>query len=138
MMAAFPNDSDDALLIKRKLRAGPMRSYNEVPHSSARPITFTSNGISQPIAFSPRTTRRNMMTTELTESLRRHLLWERSQKTSTANAVLTRRHAVQDIINLRQYLQKPHMNQHNNDINASSWDEEFTREAFAGYHTKGW
>ncbi|KAG8169679.1 hypothetical protein KVR01_000424 [Diaporthe batatas] len=138
-MVASPNDSDDApLMMKRKPRGGPLRSINEIPRSSAQPIAPTSNGVSQPIAFSPRTTRRNMMSTELTESLRRHLLWERSQKTSTANAVLKRRHTSQDVANLKQYPQQPHMNRDNNDINASSWDQEFTREAFAGYHTKGW
>jgi hypothetical protein len=26
----------------------------------------------------------------------------------------------------------------NDDVNASSWDQDFTREAFGGYHTKGW
>ncbi|KAJ0108237.1 hypothetical protein J7T55_000202 [Diaporthe amygdali] len=138
-MVASPNDSDDApLMMKRKPRGAPLRSINEIPRSSAQPIAPTSNGVSQPIAFSPRTTRRNMMSTELTESLRRHLLWERSQKTSTANAVLKRRHTSQDVANLRQYPQQPHMNRDNNDINASSWDQDFTREAFAGYHTKGW
>ncbi|RJE18764.1 hypothetical protein PHISCL_08894 [Aspergillus sclerotialis] len=40
----------------------------------------------QSVAHSPRTTRRNMLATELTESLRRHLLWERQQKSATANA----------------------------------------------------
>lgn len=138
-MVASPNDSDDApLMMKRKPRGGPLRSINEIPRSSAQPIAPTSNGVSQPIAFSPRTTRRNMMSTELTESLRRHLLWERSQKTSTANAVLKRRHTSQDVANLKQYPQQAHMNRDNNDVNASSWDQEFTREAFAGYHTKGW
>lgn len=138
-VVASPNDSDDApLMMKRKPRGAPLRSINEIPRSSAQPIAPTSNGVSQPIAFSPRTTRRNMMSTELTESLRRHLLWERSQKTSTANAVLKRRHTSQDVANLRQYPQQPHMNRDNNDINASSWDQDFTREAFAGYHTKGW
>ncbi|KAH8747497.1 hypothetical protein F5883DRAFT_387072, partial [Diaporthe sp. PMI_573] len=78
------NNSDEApLMIKRKPRAGSLRSINEVPCSSAKPITSTSNGVGQPIAFSPRTTRHNIMSTELTKSLRRHLLWERSQKTST-------------------------------------------------------
>jgi hypothetical protein len=37
------------------------------------------------MAHSPRTTRRNMLATELTESLRRHLLWERQQKSATAS-----------------------------------------------------
>lgn len=138
-MVASPNDSDEApLTMKRAPRGTQMRSINEVPRSSAQPIMTSANAISQPVAMSPRTTRRNMMSTELPESLRRHLLWERSQKSSTANAVLKRRHTSHDVANLKQYPQQPHMNKCYDDVNASSWDQDFTREAFGGYHTKGW
>ena len=44
-----------------------------------------------------------MLTTELTESLRKHILWERQQKNVTANAALKRRHTSHDVKNLRQY-----------------------------------
>lgn len=57
----------------------------------------------QSMAHSPRTTRRNMLATELTESLRRHLLWERQQKSATANAFLKRRHTAHDMKNLQEY-----------------------------------
>lgn len=138
-MVASPNDSDEApLTMKRAPRGGPMRQINEVPRTSAQPIMTSVNTVSQPLAMSPRTTRRNMMSTELPESLRRHLLWERSQKSSTANAVLKRRHTSHDVANLKQYPQQPHMKKVDDDVNASSWDQDFTREAFGGYHTKGW
>lgn len=139
-MVASPNDSDEApLTMKRTARNSQLRSINEIPRTSAQPImTSAANSVSQPVAMSPRTTRRNMMSTELPESLRRHLLWERSQKSSTANAVLKRRHTSHDVANLKQYPQQPHMTKVNDDVNASSWDQDFTREAFGGYHTKGW
>ncbi|KMU75499.1 hypothetical protein CISG_05132 [Coccidioides immitis RMSCC 3703] len=54
-------------------------------------------------AHSPRTTRRNMLATELTESLRRHLLWERQQKTAPAAAAFKRRHTAHDMANLQEY-----------------------------------
>lgn len=57
----------------------------------------------QSAAHSPRTTRRNMLATELTESLRKHLLWERHQKSATANAYLKRRHTAHDVANLQEY-----------------------------------
>ena len=58
----------------------------------------------QSVAHSPRTTRRNMLATELTESLRRHLLWERQQKSATANAFLKRRHtAHENLANMQEY-----------------------------------
>lgn len=134
-LVSSPNDSDDApLTMKRQPRAGPMRSINEIPRSTALPkpiMTTAPNGISQqPLALSPRTTRRNMLATELTESLRRDLLHERSQ--------LKRRHTATNVANLKQYPQQAYMNKGNNDINASSWNEDFSRDTFGGYHSKGW
>jgi hypothetical protein len=48
----------------------------DIPRSKPIPMT-TSN--THPPAHSPRTTRHNMLAMELTESLRRRLLWEREQ-----------------------------------------------------------
>jgi hypothetical protein len=80
-----------------------MKPINEVPRSAALPIMTTTNGIAHQTMLSPKTTRRNMLATELTESLRRHLLWERSQKNATLNAVLKRRHTSHDVANLKRY-----------------------------------
>jgi hypothetical protein len=134
-----PNDSDEApLMMKRGTRAPPMRPINEVPRSNAQPINVTATGMNHQAALSPRTTRRNMLATELTESLRRQLLWERSQKSSTANAVLKRRHTSHDVANLKQYPERPYMNRANNDANAGSWDQYFNKDTFTGYHAQGW
>lgn len=60
-------------------------------------------------SLSPRSTRRNMLATELSESLRRHLLWERKQKSSStmintaSQAVLQRRHTACDLSKVQQY-----------------------------------
>lgn len=141
-MAASPSDSDDAPLeMKRQPRGPPMRSINEIPRSTAQPkpiMTPAPNGVSQqPMALSPRTTRRNMLATELTESLRRDLLHERAQ--------LKRRHtSMVNVANLKhsalqaQQPQQAYMNRRNGDMNAASWDQDFSREAFGGYHSKGW
>jgi hypothetical protein len=138
-LVASPNDSDEApLMMRRGARAAPpLRPINEVPRSAAQPITTTNNGIQIQAALSPRTTRRNMLSTELTESLRRHLLWERSQKSSTANAVLKRRHTSHDVANLRQYPERVHMPR-DADANAGSFDQYINRDALNGYHSKGW
>lgn len=135
-LVASPNDSDEAPLeMRRQARGAPLRAINEIPRSSAQPkpiMTMAPNGISQqPMALSPRTTRRNMLATELTESLRRDLLHERSQ--------LKRRHtSMVNVANLAQRPQQPYMNRRNGDVNASSWDQDFSRDAFGGYHSKGW
>lgn len=137
-VVASPNDSDDGpLMMKRTARIPPMRSIHEMPRSTAQPIMTPAVGPSHQAALSPRTTRRNMLATELTESLRRHLLWERSQKTQVANAVLKRRHTSQDVANLRQYPESPCLKKEN-DANANSWDEYFNKESFTGYHAQGW
>jgi hypothetical protein len=137
--ASSPNDSDDQhLMMKKGVRSNtPLKPITEVPRSAAQPILSTANhGPHHQAALSPRTTRRNMLATELTESLRRHLLWERQQKSSTANAVLKRRHTSHDVANLKQYPEKAYMTK-SEDLNASSWNQYFSKDA-NGYHSKGW
>ena len=52
----------------------------------------SSKAQTTPIAFSPRTTRRNMLAAEMTASARKELLFARQQ----TNAVLERRHTTQN------------------------------------------
>ncbi|PGH08236.1 hypothetical protein GX51_01390 [Blastomyces parvus] len=90
--AASPDSDENTLTMK-----GP-----DVPRS--KPIIVKSIPTYQHQApHSPRTTRRNMLATELTESLRRHLLWERQQKTTTLTAGFKRRHTAHDMANLQEY-----------------------------------
>ncbi|KAJ6261304.1 hypothetical protein Dda_3973 [Drechslerella dactyloides] len=74
--------------------------------SGARAVPMVKSASAFPQALSPRTTRRNMLATELTESLRKHLLWERQQKNKVANAVLRRRHTAHDMQNMTEYPQQ--------------------------------
>jgi hypothetical protein len=123
-----------------------------VPRS--KPITMKSPP-PQSVAHSPRTTRRNMLATELTESLRRHLLWERQQKGATANAFLKRRHTAHDMKNLQEYPKGPHRTpgagpSGSGDANAGSqardkdlskngsWTNYATDYGPWEYHVKGW
>ncbi|KAK4461593.1 hypothetical protein QBC42DRAFT_92001 [Cladorrhinum samala] len=134
-IVASPNDSDEApLMMKRgSNRPAPMRPINEIPRSSAQPINVTASAMHYQAALSPRTTRRNMLATELTESLRRSLLWERSTKSKTANAVLKRRHTSHDVAGLKEYPQAPYMKKDSDDVN--TWGEY---GGPSGYHTQGW
>ena len=117
------NDNEPALTMR-----GPQ---------SSRPVPIirtTTN--THPPAHSPRTTRRNMLATELTESLRKHLLWERKQKSTTANAFLKRRHTAQNMAHLQEY---PDLKPDPAAVEASknnSWNHYF--EGPWEYHTKGW
>lgn len=136
-LGASPNDSDEAPLMMKGMRHPTLKPIHEIPRSSAQPIMSGANYIPAQAALSPRTTRRNMLATELTESLRRHLLWERQQKSSTANAVLKRRHTSHDVANLKQFPEKACIKT-SEDVNASSWNQYFSKEASNGYHSKGW
>ncbi|KAI2468362.1 DUF1752-domain-containing protein [Annulohypoxylon bovei var. microspora] len=137
-LVSSPNDSDNGLEMRRGARSTPLRPITEVPRSSAQPILTNPQTHHHQAALSPRTTRRNMLATELTESLRRQLLWERQQKTSTANAVLKRRHTSLDVANLKQYPDKAYMAKGKDEPNSSSWNQYFSREDFGGYHAQGW
>ncbi|PFH58721.1 hypothetical protein XA68_13303 [Ophiocordyceps unilateralis] len=134
-LGGSPNDSDEGpLMMKGGARQPTLKPISEIPRSVAQPIAV--NRVPAQAALSPRTTRRNMLATELTESLRRHLLWERQQKSSTVNAVLKRRHTSHDVAHLRQFPEKPCMK--NEDEDGISWNKYLTKEALNGYHSKGW
>ncbi|KAI1741780.1 DUF1752-domain-containing protein [Xylaria scruposa] len=136
---ASPNDSDDnGLEMRRGLRRTPLKPITEAPRSGAQPIVAKpTTHYHQQTALSPRTTRRNMLATELTESLRRQLLWERQQKVSTQNAVLKRRHTSHDVANLKQYPERAFINKSKDETNMNSWNQ-FLRDENGGYHAQGW
>ncbi|KAF7554567.1 hypothetical protein G7046_g6786 [Stylonectria norvegica] len=137
-LGVSPNDSDEAPLMMKGMRQPTtLKPIHEIPRSTAQPIMGGTSQAHAQAALSPRTTRRNMLATELTESLRRHLLWERQQKSSTANAVLKRRHTSHDVANLKQYPEKPCIKT-SEDVNSGSWNQYFSKEASNGYHSKGW
>ena len=129
-LAASPDDEEPGLEMRGK----------QIPQS--KPIIMTTSNTHQP-ALSPRTTRRNMLSTELTESLRKNLLWERQQKNSTSSAALKRRHTSHDVKNLQRYpgerkapMEKgPHMNKKASDN--QSWNDYFD-QGLQDFHRKGW
>ncbi|KAL4739452.1 hypothetical protein BDV11DRAFT_118637 [Aspergillus similis] len=129
--ASPPDDDEENLTMK-----GP-----GVPRS--RPIIMKPTP--QSVAHSPRTTRRNMLATELTESLRRHLLWERQQKSATANA-FKRRHTTHDMKNLKEYpgpqsqqIEVPSSNgAADKDVAKTGSFNHYTDFGPWEYHAKGW
>ncbi|KAL8931283.1 MAG: hypothetical protein Q9211_007085 [Gyalolechia sp. 1 TL-2023] len=107
------------------------------PHmTSAKPIIMTTSN-THPPALSPRSTRRNMLAAELPESLRKHLLWERQQKSTTANAVLKRRHTAHDMANIQEYPgPKPDAGSENGS-KTSSWNHYFDH-GLGEFNQAGW
>uniref|UniRef100_A0A0D2Y8A9 DUF3295 domain-containing protein n=1 Tax=Fusarium oxysporum (strain Fo5176) TaxID=660025 RepID=A0A0D2Y8A9_FUSOF len=136
-LGASPSDSHDVTLMMKEMRDPGLKPIPEVPRSSAQPIITSPNQIQPQAALSPRTTRRNMRATEVTESLRRHLLRERQDKSSTANAVLKRGCTSQDVANMKQYAERPCMKK-SEDVNASSWNHYISEEVIDGYHCMRW
>jgi hypothetical protein len=136
LATSVESDDESALMMK----SGGLKPISEHPRfgntrTPAQPIARAATTPHQ-LALSPRTTRRNMLATELTVSLRQNLLWERQQKSQTANAVLKRRHTAHDMADLKQYPEKVHMDKDDKDANAS-WNEYFST-GLGEYHSKGW
>jgi hypothetical protein len=65
-------------------------NFEDPSVSRSDPITMPGVNTSF-LALSPRSIRRHMLATELTKSLRGHLLWERQQQNITANAIRKRK-----------------------------------------------
>jgi hypothetical protein len=104
--------------------------------SQPRPIIMTTSNTHQP-SLSPRTTRRNMLSTELTESLRKNLLWERQHKSSNNLAAMKRRHTSHDIKNLKQH-PEPQTVMSVKDTDKKKFSNEYFNQGLQEYHAKGW
>ncbi|KAH8646432.1 hypothetical protein BGZ61DRAFT_501316 [Ilyonectria robusta] len=136
-LGASRNELDETPLIIKGMRHPTLKPIHEIPRSSPQSIHKKPDHAENQAALSPHTTRRNMLATELTESLRRHLLWERQQKSSTADAVLSRSHTSDNMTHLEQHLKKSCIKT-SEDVSASSKDQCFFKNVGNGYHVKGW
>ncbi|KAK0860421.1 hypothetical protein LTR87_017314 [Friedmanniomyces endolithicus] len=111
----------------------------------SKPIIMTTSNThptaQQQRALSPRTTRRNMLSTELTESLRKNLLWERQHK-STGNlaAMMQRRHtsSQQGDAGATKLRQPPEPVALSHDDRMKTFTNEWFHAGLGEYHTKGW
>ncbi|KAK4508300.1 hypothetical protein PRZ48_002038 [Zasmidium cellare] len=105
----------------------------EIPRS--KPIIMTtSNTHDQTLALSPRTTRRNMLSTELTESLRKNLLWERQHRSTGNLAALKRRHTSTDMKHLKQQPEPVAMSHKD----GKKFTNDYFHQGLGEYHAKGW
>ena len=103
----------------------------------ARPIIMTTSNThpTQP-SLSPRTTRHNMLSTELTKSLRESLLWERQHRSTTNLATLKRRHTSNDVKNLWQHPEPALVLSDNGD--KQRFNNYYFHVGLNDYDTKGW
>lgn len=107
--------------------------------SRSKPIIMTTSNTmpNQQLALSPRTTRRNMLSTELTESLRKNLLWERQHRSTGNLTALKRRHTSTDVKNLKQQPEPAPVFSHL-DGAAKKFNNDFFNAGLQEYHAKGW
>lgn len=112
----------------------------EIPnHDEARgrPIIMTTSNTHQHSRpHSPRTTRRHMLSTELTESLRKNLLWERQHRSTGNLAALNRRHTSNDVKNLKQHPEPGPVLSHQ--AGARTFTNDYFHQGLQEYHAKGW
>lgn len=133
---ALANAASKSTPVLRKRPSPPLPQYDTPARSAAipqsKPIMAAANPY--PPAFSPRTTRRNMLATELTESLRHHMLWERRPRGAATASDLKRRHTSHDVKNLMDYPQ-PYPQKQTSKNN--SWNHYFDQGQHE-YHHAGW
>ena len=96
--------------------------------TSSKPIVMNRSQSHHQMALSPRTTRKNMLHSEMTESLRKSVLWERQQKRSTAQAVLKRSKTAQALTNLEPL----------EGVARGEPTDDWYADGLGAYHTKGW
>lgn len=116
------------------------------PAAASRPIMLPTENVIAPAVLpplSPRATRRNMLTSELGVSLRKHMLNERQQRTvpyPTSTAV-PRRHTSHNLQALTQYPEPAtSAGRSGKDVGSSrnnSWTDYFDY-GMGEYHQKGW
>ena len=114
----------------------PIAKVNEETTGAKPIIMTTSNTHQQNLALSPRSTRRNMLSTELTESLRKNLLWERQHRSTGNLAALKRRHTSNDVKNLRQQPEPAPVFTHQD--GAKRFTNDYFHAGLQEYHAKGW
>jgi hypothetical protein len=120
--------------------------------SRPKPIIMTTSNVHPP-AMSPRSTRRTMLQSELTGSLRQNLLWERQQKNATTNAVAKRAQSAVNLPALRRAMTTGDVKGLNtntqqsqirsttfkdNDKIDSSYNQFFDGGDAQEYHRSGW
>jgi hypothetical protein len=106
--------------------------------SRSKPIIMTTSNTmpNQQLALSPRTTRRNMLSTELTESLRKNLLWERQHRSTGNLTALKRRHTSTDVKNPKQQPEPAPV--FSSTHGAKKFNNDFFNAGLQEYHAKGW
>lgn len=120
----------------------PEAFRSQLQPSRAKPIIMTTSN-THSLALSPRTTRRNMMQSELTESVRKNLLWERqNKKPPPSKSSASRLHTSNDVKSLRELSGDAQSAPYLNPLaeaaeNPKSWNQFFDA-GLQEYHQKGW
>ena len=120
----------------------PKAFWSQQQAPKSRPITITMSN-THSLALSPRTTRQNMLFSELTESVRKDLLWQRQvKKPPPPKSPIIWQHTPHDLENLQEFTGGPtcapflHQLKEGGE-DSSSWNQYFDHGLFE-YHERGW
>lgn len=112
------------------MEARPQTQLHRARASPSFEIDQTAE--SMPIALSPRTNRRNMLSTELTGSLRKHLLWERQQRNPGSKPLRNRQYRSE------LALTDHHLNTQTEDTLSKDDTTNFYDNGLQEYFARGW
>lgn len=131
-----PNGPSIATSLEHGAHFSTAQSSTPFDHGTqSRPIVMNSSSShGQQLALSPRTTRRNMLSTELTESLRKNLLWERQHRSTGNLAALKRRHTSHEVKNLKQHPEPTAVMLRSH----KDFSNEYFHAGLQEFHNNGW
>lgn len=106
----------------------------DLPRTSSRPILRTRSDLHS-LVSSPKTTRRNMLSTEIDEGLRKSILHERLQKKATVSAYTKRVQSARNLTTLSHQIQ-PEEVKSQDDESRATYDPY--GQGIGAYHQAGW
>ena len=154
LLTTMMNQGDRATAFQEQaMRANPglkrSKTSNNVPteesatatstdllRTPAKPIMRTRSDVAS-LVSSPKTTRRNMLSTEIDEGLRKSILHERIQKKATYNAYTKRVQSARNLTTLSHQISPEEIKSKSDDGDSGEVDDPYAH-GIGGYHQTGW
>jgi hypothetical protein len=131
LITAMLHQNDRAAALETDASRSALVPHRSLTTSPRRPSVAHPPKPDDGQPLSSKTIRRQMLVTELTAKLRRHLLWERQEKNQTASAVLKRYCSAHGVTNFKQCFERVNVGDH------EGWNQYFV-QGQGDYHSNGW
>ena len=109
----------------------------DLPRTPSKPIMRTRSDLIS-IVSSPKTTRRNMLSTEIDEGLRKSILHERLQKKATVSAYTKRVQSARNLTTLSHQIQPEDLRSKDDEEVESKETHDPYGHGIGAYHQTGW